>query len=705
MLNAFCVRWQICDLRGSFMLRIRNLNFINKFQGRRIFMQKKLHLILVLILCVGIIPGFSQQSDSTKIQLEKAPLPAKYLPYNNPMVKEGNDFVPNNHGGKQKLDDFQKDIMQQIADIYEMQVKAIKAEVGDDPLHAEKHITNAINSLQDLLDTYPEVQSDRRFSELYRSVMTEYRKFYGIKDSSKEVNGEIFSIQKELNSGDDDWMKKGYRLPDNLTTSKSDIRLVQNRQVNRHLMYFSLKRPEVMQEWLKRADKYFPMMKRIFRQEGLPTELVHMAMVESGLNPRARSWAAAVGMWQFIRATGSMYGLEVNWWVDERRDPEKATHAAARHLKDLYNIWGDWYLTIANYNISPRGLKRAIRAAGDKNYWDALPYLPRETQAYVPGFIAATIIDKNRSEFGFKKHYDVKPYDYVVEEVAPLMPLDKLAEAAGITTKKLKRYNPELLRWATPPGQKYPLKLPVGTKERFAENYKKIPKNKRSQNVAMHTVHRGETLGYIAQKYGTTVRALYATNKNLSNTIYPGQKIVVPLAPGSNEKIAVSHPTNQPRGHAYNSRRRAKAPANKAKLYYTVKRGDNIGYIAEWYDTRASHIRAWNATSNRIYPGDKLVIYVPKSKRAYYSQVDDWSFSKKQKIEHEQRSGKNVTQAYLASADESGGGTTQYTVRPNDTLIEIANSFGVTVRQIKRLNNLNGNRIYVGQKLRINTPD
>lgn len=668
-------------------------------------MQKQLYLTLILILSVGLVPGIAQKADTTKIQLKETPMPVKYLPFNNPMVKRDDDFVPKGHNEKQKLDDFQKDIMQQIADIYEMQVKAMKAEVGNDPLNAEKHITSALNSIQDLLDTYPEVQSDKRFSELYRSVMTEYRKFYGVKDSSSDVKGEIFSIQKELNSGDDDWMEKGYRLPDNITTSKSAIRLVQNRQVNRHLMYFTLKRPGVMETWLKRSDKYFPMMKRIFKQEGLPTELVHMAMVESGLNPRARSWAAAVGMWQFIRATGSMYGLEVNWWVDERRDPEKATHAAARHLKDLYNIWGDWYLTIANYNISPRGLKRAIRAAGKKDYWDALPYLPRETQGYVPGFIAATIIDKNRKAFGFKENYDVKPYKYVVQEVAPLMPLDKLADAAGITTKKLKKYNPELLRWATPPGHKYPLKLPVGTKERFVENYKKIPKNKRSQNVAMHTVHRGETLGYIARKYGTTVRALYATNKNLSSTIYPGQKIVVPLAPGSSEKIAASRPTNQPRGHASRRRRsRAKAPANTAKLYYTVKRGDNIGYIAEWYDTRASRIRAWNGTSNMIHPGEKLVVYVPKSKRAYYSQVNDWSFSKKQQIEHEQRAGKDVTEAYLASAGDSGG-TTRYTVRPNDTLIEIANSFGVTVRQIKRLNNLNGSRIYVGQKLRINTPD
>ena len=455
-----------------------------------------------------------------------------------------------------------------------------------------------------------------------------------------------------------------------------------------------------METWLQRSEKYFPMMREIFQEEDVPTELIHLAMVESGLNPEARSWASAVGMWQFIRATGSMYGLEVNWWIDERRDPEKATRAAARHLKDLYNIWNDWHLAMANYNISPRGLKRAIRAAGKRDYWAALPHLPRETQGYVPGFIAATMIHMNPTQFGFKEEYEGQVYDYVVHEVAPLMPLEALADAAGISTEKLKEYNPELLRWATPPNNKYPLKLPVDTKERFAANYKEIPKEKRSQNVAMHTVTRGETLGYIAQKYGTSVRALYETNESLSNTIYPGQKIVVPLAPGSNEKIAASRPTHQPRGQTSRERSEPETPDNKTKLYYKVKQGDTIGHIAEWYDIRAWQIRSWNSTSNYIRPGEKLAIYVPDSEVSYYQQINDMSFSKKQKIEREQRSGKDVTEAYLASADESGG-TVTYTVRSNDTLINIANSFGVSVSQIKQLNNLNGSRIYVGQELRI----
>jgi membrane-bound lytic murein transglycosylase D len=663
-------------------------------------MQNKLPLLLVIILILGVGPVWAQQQDED-IQLEESPLPAKLLPYNNPMLSGEDVDREEKKRPETKLDDFQKDLMRRIADIYRMHVNAIEAQIQDDPLSAETHITDALNAMQNILDNYPEVQSNKRFSALYRSVMTEYREFYGVDDSTKQVKGEIFAVQKELYSDDDDWMNEGYVLPDNITTPKTEVPLVQNRQVNRHLMYYTLKRPEVMETWLTRTKKYFPMMEKIFKEEGVPTELMHLAMVESGLNPQARSWASAVGMWQFIRATGSMYGLEVNWWVDERRDPEKATRAAARHLKDLYNIWGDWHLAIANYNISPRGLKRAIRTAGEEDYWAALPYLPRETQGYVPGFIAATMIEMNPEQFGFTGQYESEEYDYEVFEVAPLMPLDALAEAAGITTEELKDYNPELRRWATPPGNSYRIKLPTGTKEQFAANYQDIPKEKRSQNVAMHTVNSGETLGYIARKYGTSVRALYETNESLSNTIYPGQKIVVPLAPGSNEKIAVNRPTHQPRGNTSTQRRKSKskAPANSTKLTYEVKNGDTIGHIAEWYDVRAWQIRSWNGISNYIRPGQDLTIYVPQTKSSYYSQVNSMSFNKKQELEREQRSGKDITEEYLASADD--GGVVTYTVQSNDTLIQIANSFGVSINQIKRLNNLNGSRIYVGQQLKV----
>ncbi len=668
-------------------------------------MQNKLQLLILLIFVIGIIPGFAQDKDDD-VTLEETPISPQLLPYNNPMTSEDKpavDETPTNV----ELDDFQKDIMRRIADIYRIHVNAIEAQIQGDPLSAETHITDALNEMQALLDTYPEVQSNKRFSELYRSVMTEYREFYGVEDSSKKVKGEIFAIQKELYSAEDEWMNENdeYVLPEDITTSKTEVPLVQNEQVNRHLMYYTLKRPEVMENWLQRSKKYFPMMIDIFENEGVPTELIHLAMVESGLNPKARSWASAVGMWQFIRATGSMYGLEVNWWVDERRDPEKATRAAARHLKDLYNIWGDWHLAIANYNISPRGLKRAIRSAGEEDYWAAFPYLPRETQGYVPGFIAATMIEMNPEQFGFEEEYENEEYNYEVFDVAPLIPLEELAKAAGITTEELKDYNPELLRWATPPGSDYPLKLPKGTKEQFAANYDDIPKDERSQNVAMHTVNSGETLGSIARKYGTSVRALYETNESLSSTIHPGQKVVVPLAPGSGDKLAANKPSNQPRKNTTTKQKasRSNAPANSAKVSYKVKSGDTIGHIAEWFDVRSWQIRSWNGISNYIRPGQTLTIHVPKAKQSYYSQIDGMAFSEKQELEQKQRSGENVTEDYLASADNesSDGAGVSYTVQTNDTLIKIANSHGVSVNQIKRLNDLNGSQIYVGQQLKI----
>lgn len=669
-------------------------------------MQKKLLIGITICTCLGVGSVQAQQQDSAEVQISEVEMPTRLLPYNNPMIRSEYDLSNNVEPVRKDLDNFQKEIMTRIADIYQSNINAIRAQVENKPLQAEKHITDALSNLQALLDDYPEVQSDKRFNEVYRSVMAEYREFYGIKNPEDEVEGEVFAIQEELSNAGDDLLEDEYVIPENITTTKTQVPLVQNRQVSRHLVYYTLRRPEVMDTWLERSERYFPMMRKIFKDEGVPVELVHLSMIESGLNPTARSWASAVGMWQFIRATGSMYGLEVNWWLDERRDPEKATRAAARHLKDLYNIWGDWHLAMANYNISPRGLKRAIRAAGGvEDYWAAYPYLPRETKGYVPGFIAATMIAMNPVEFGFQKEYKGTPYDYEIAEVDPLMPLDKLAEAAGITTEKLKEYNPELLRWATPPGSKYPLKLPVKTKEEFAANYDDIPKESRSQNIAMHTVQRGETLGYIARKYGTSVRGLFETNENLSSTIYPGQKLVVPLAPGSMEKIAASKPTNQPRSSTSTRRSssRASAPANTAKLTYTVKSGDTIGHVAEWYDLRAWQIRSWSGTNNTIRVGEKLTVYVPEGKKAYYSKVNSMSFSEKQKIEREQRSGKDITRAYLATANDSNA--IQYKVQKNDTLIDIANSFGISVAELKRMNNISGSRIYVGQTLKVNSPE
>lgn len=647
-----------------------------------------------LLLCTTSV--FAQ--DSTLIKTEKMPLRLLTVP--NPLENKVIESKPERDPITIELDSFQKDILRRITDIYQLHVLSLESQLDDNPLEAETHINDAVNASQALLDDYPELRSDRRFVELSRAVISEYRQFYGISESANEAQGEIFAIQEELFADDDAYLTEDFDFPKDVMLTKTDVPLIQNRYVTNSLVYYTLKRPEVMELWLQRSETYMPMIQKIFKEEKVPSELAYLAFIESGLNPNARSWAAAVGMWQFIAATGRVYGLEVNWWVDERRDPEKATRAAARHLRDLHDIWGDWHLAMANYNISPRGLNRAItRAGGKKDYWEAYPYLPRETRGYVPGFIATAMIGLNPEEFGFERKYEGEPYSYDVVEVDGLMPLDALAEATGISVDELKDFNPELLRWATPPGNKYPLKIPTGKKEEFLIAYKEIPKENRAQDMTVHTVRSGESIGLIAQKYGTTVRGIYASNDNLSNVIHPGQKLVIPLPAGSAGKISANRPTNITNtSRSRSTSTRSSTPSNSSKLTYKVKTGDTVGHIAEWYDVRAFEIRAWNGIGNTIRVGQNLTVYVPSKNRDHYSKVNSMSYSQKQELERKQRRGENIL---LASASVSSNGYKTYTVRKNDTLGEIAESFGVSISSLRSLNGISGSTIVVGQVLKI----
>jgi membrane-bound lytic murein transglycosylase D len=658
-----------------------------------------------VILALTASAVFSQEMP----RIDRISMPKLELPYVSPIqdrepLQRAPQMVQYEPG------DVDKDFLNRVIGVYRIGISAMEARIADDPLAAEDRINDAINALQTLMDDYPGSLADRRFNEVYRTVMAEYQEFYGISGPILEAEGDIFAIHQEMFAENDEWFDGSfYSLPVDVTTQKTQVPLIINQQVNNHISYLTERRPEIMQRWLERSKYYFPMMRRIFREEGVPEELIHLSMIESGLVPTARSHARAVGLWQFIHATGSAYGLEVNWWIDERRDPEKSTRAAARHLRDLNDRWNDWHMALANYNVSTRGMRRAItRSNGSTDYWEIYPHLPRETRGYVPGYIAATLVAMNPGEFGFYNIPDTEPYSYEVVEIQGSVDLRVLADFAGVTPDELRGLNPELLRWATPPGPKpYPLKIPTGRRTQFLAGYRNMPESAR-QTLVIHTVSRGETLGQIANRYSTTVQALFAANERLSTTIHPGQEVIIPVPGGSNVAIQADSPSRarQARtltasaGSSGQTAAATPAPANTARVTYTVKRGDTIGHIAEWYDTQAWQIRSWNNIGNLIRVGQRLTIFVPAARQNEYAAIDNMNTAEKRTMMAQRRSGQR-TPAVTAAASTNTGSTTVYTVRRNDNLYEIARANNTTVAELMRLNNLRNSTIYVGQQLRI----
>ncbi len=571
------------------------------------------------------------------------------------------------------LDDIENEVMKRILSVYDLHRQALLAQIEGDLVAAEEFINGAVNTTQQLMEETPELQSNRRFVAMYRAILTEYQEFYGIMEPMGDVEGDIFEIRDELFSSDDDFFNSEYlHLPKNLNISKTDVPLIQNATVSNYMAYYWIRRPDVMERWLERSELYFPMMERIFREEGAPTELIYLSMIESGLVPTATSRAKAVGLWQFMKATGAMYGLKVDSWVDERRDPEKATRAAARHLKDLYNVWGDWHLALAGYNVSPGRIRSSIRNAGNvKDYWAISPYLPAETRGYVPSYIAAAIIAGNREQFGFSTRYRPNQggLDWDTFPVVGSIPLKTLADALNITVDSLKMYNPELLRNATPPGKTpYALKIPKGSLALFEIAYQSIPTTAR-QTELVHKVKKGETLGAIARVYDTSVRELMEQNPGLTSRLQIGQEIMVPSNRIESGALAA---TSKPAAVA------SGGTGSQNRKVYVVRKGDNLGKIASRNKVSVAQIQGWNnMRGTRINIGQRLVVGPPAAA---------------------------VASAETSSVGDGGipsGNVIRYEVKKNDNLAQIARLHNVSVDSIKRVNNLDSNMIRPGQILLI----
>ncbi|NOQ28246.1 MAG: LysM peptidoglycan-binding domain-containing protein [Bacteroidales bacterium] len=425
----------------------------------------------------------------------------------------------------------------------------------------------------------------------------------------------------------------------------SIVNLSYNKIVRNYIHVYTKQRRESVGKMIGLSDYYFPKFEEIFESYGIPTELKYMAVIESALNPRAVSRVGATGMWQFMYGTARMYDLTINSYVDERRDPIKSAHAAALFMKDLYSMFNDWTLVIAAYNCGPGNVNKAIRRSGGKrDFWQIFYRLPRETRGYVPAYIAAAYTFNYYEEHGIIPQFPeiTIATDSII--ISDDLHLKQVSEVLGIPMKALRDLNPQYKLDIIPgKGSKYPLTLPINFTGDFIDQQDSILAYKKSVFF------------------------------NSDNTIRNPQKsYYVP-----------------------------QAPTNRTKIIYTVKSGDNLGYISEWYHVRISDIRYWNnVRGNMIRVGQKLNIYVPKGNAAKYADINKLSFEEKQG-----RIGKTVSKPEKTKTTTKSTNTNYvyYKVRSGDTLWEIAKKYqGVTENDIMKLNNISSGRsLKAGQTIKI----
>jgi len=491
-----------------------------------------------------------------------------------------------------------------------------------------------------------------------------------------------------------------------------NVPVIMNERVKKSILYYQTVARDAFVRYLSRSTKYIPMIEKIFKEYGIPTDMKYLALVESGFNPKAYSWARAMGLWQFIASTGRMYDLHRNWWYDERRDPVKSTHAAARFLKDLYEKFGSWELAMAAYNGGPGRVSRTIKKQKTKDFWKMR--LRKQTEDYVPFFMAATIICKNPQKFGFTDiEYEPEwTYDEVI--VKKCLDLNVVAKAIGSSVRELRAYNPELLRQFTPPKIKeYTLRIPKGKKQKFLAAYDNMPSSKQTSWVK-HKIRRGETVSTIARKYGVSQYAIFsANNLGRRSKIYAGKSLVVPV----------------PNNRSYSSSRKRNYELEGS--VYNVRSGDNVWEIAKAFGTTPEKIRKLNDLDrkSRIYVGQKLIIKDNEYQKSYAStevSVDKagnykvrrgdslWEIAKRYNTSVSallklnglgRRSYIYPGQKLKVPGMASQGANYQiYTIKRGDTVSEIAARFNTTVSNIKSWNNIrNLKRIQPGDKLRIYT--
>lgn len=571
---------------------------------------------------------------------------------------------------------------------------ANRAKTINDTLGADFYYQQALGKLDSLTIKYAEdstiLLKKKETTDQYEMFLAEFSINDEDSASSDEVIEELSLINEKIDTTQID--TSTVSITDVIDeTQQLEIPLVLNKKVEKAIEYFTKgKGRKVFSIWLKRSGKYEKLIKNILKEEDVPEELFYLAMIESGFRPNARSWAKAVGIWQFVYGTGRMYDLKASWWFDERRDPVKSTRAAASHLQDLYERFGDWYLAMAGYNYSPGKIEKRISKYGVSDYWD-LPRLPRETRNYVPTFIAAATIAQDPEKYGFVIENN-SPLEFDTVTVKECVDLNVVAQCINSDFAEIKEINPALLRWCTPPDkEQWVLNLPKGTRDIFLENYAKIPDSQKISWVR-HRIRSGETLSGISQRYRVSISEIKRFNKIRGTLIRAGRSLVIPVPQNKNYyKRYASYAAPSKR---VNPAKIVKDVPGREKRTYLVKRGDTLWDIAKIFSVSVSQIKSWNGfgRSSRIYPNQKLNIWV-----LHNSNIPDINILAEKNISDESQPKQDSPKQGIPKV------SIEYTVRSGDTLWEISQTFNVSIHDIKKWNGKRSNMIKPGEKLTIIT--
>ena len=455
------------------------------------------------------------------------------------------------------------------------------------------------------------------------------------------------------------------KAAEEIRATHSDLPLMMTDQVAGYINYFSNRGRGTLEHALQRSGRYREMIERILKEEGVPQDLIYLAQAESGFHPYAVSRVGARGIWQFMASRARAYDLHRDMFVDERQDPEKSTRAAARHLKDLYNQFGDWYLAMAAYNSGPGTVQSAVKRTGYADFWELYrrDVLPKETRNYVPIIVAVTIMAKNPGQYELDSVVPDHQIAYDTVKINYPVDLRLVAECVDASVDDLQDLNPSLLRMVTPKGR-FDLHVPAGTSEKFQTAIATIPPDMRVW-WRLHSVEPGETLVQVAKKYRTTARAIAGANQfDVDASLEPKTKIVIPIAPGR-------HATGDVQTYA------------KRLTVYRVRKNDTVQTVSDNLGIPATTIQRWNKLKGDSLKGRRvLYVHLPVSPGA--AAASRATSTKSKRTSHLAKTA--TSPASDTETNESIPRTRHHTVRRGETLYSIANSYKTSVKAIRESN-------------------